>query len=180
GSALIIAVIAVLLVSIMLSSLTLLGRLEATIGFNYKSQAQAEATAEAGLDWARDQVRSAGAAGVGSGFTPWFDGTKASHILSGSGQAVGQFTFNVRIDNDCASAGTVPSTIQESSTCTNLVDTNETAVLTSWAVVGTGRSRVRAEVYIDNPREHGGSNSKNDPGGPDANSPGNTKRNPPW
>src|SRR5215831_2895348 len=114
GSALIIAVIAVLLVSIMLSSLSLLGRLEATIGFNYKSQAQAEATAEAGLDWARDQVRTAGAAGVGTGFTPWFDGTKASHMLtSGPGQTVGPFKFKARIDNDCALANTVPAAIQE-------------------------------------------------------------------
>src|SRR5262249_44584659 len=145
GSALIIAVIAALLVSIMLSSLSLLGRLEATIGFNYKSQAQAEATAESGLDWARDQVRGAGAAGVGNGFSPWFDGTKASHMLTaGAGQTVGPFAFKVRIDNDCASAGTVPTTIQESSTCNNSADTNETAVLTSWAVVGAGRSRVRA------------------------------------
>src|SRR5215470_3103453 len=117
GSALIIAVIAVLLVSIMLSSLSLLGRLEATIGFNYKSQAQAEAIAEAGIDWARDQVRSAGAAGVGSGFTPWFDGTKATHMLTSGGQAVGQFAFNARIDNDCASTNTVPSQIEEPGGC---------------------------------------------------------------
>src|SRR5215471_1956197 len=121
GSALIIAVIAVLLVSIMLSSLSLLGRLEATIGFNYKSQAQAEATAEAGIDWARDQVRSAGAAGVGSGFTPWFDGTKASHTLT-TGQSVGPFSFKARIDNDCAAANTTSTDLQESSTCTNSAD----------------------------------------------------------
>jgi hypothetical protein len=178
GSALIIAVIAVMLVSIMLSSLSLLGRLEATIGFNYKSQAQSEATAESGLDWARDQVRGAGAAGVGTGFTSWFDGTKKSHMLTSGGQSVGPFAFNVRIDNDCAAAGTVPTTIEESSTCTNNADANETAVLTSWAVVGPGRSRVRAEVYIDNPWKHVCSNSKNDPGGPYCNSVGNTKGNP--
>jgi hypothetical protein len=179
GSVLIIAVIAVLLVSIMLSSLSVLGKLEATIGLNYKSQAQAEATAEAGLDWARDQVRTAGAAGVGTGFTPWFDGTKATHMLtSGAGQSVGQFKFNVRIDNDCAAYNTVSSAIQESSTCTNSTDTNETAVLTSWATVGTGNSRVRAAIYIDNPWKHVCSNSQNDPGGPFCNSAGNTKGNP--
>jgi hypothetical protein len=179
GSVLIIAVIAVLLVSIMLSSLSLLGKLEATIGLNYKSQAQSEATAEAGLDWARDQVRTAGAAGVGTGFTPWFNGAKATHMLtSGPGQAVGPFFFNVRIDNDCAAYNTVSTAIQESSTCTNATDTNETAVLTSWATVGTGHSRVRAAIYIDNPWKHVCSNSQNDPGGPFCNSAGNTKGNP--
>ena len=179
GSALIIAVIAVLLVSIMLSSLSMLGKLEATIGLNYKSQAQAEATAEAGLDWARDQVRGAGAAGTGTGFTPWFDGTKATHMLtSGSGQSVGPFAFKVRIDNDCAAYNTVSTAIQESTTCTNSTDTNETAVLTSWATVGTGRSRVRAALYVDNPWKHVCSNSQNDPGGPFCNSAGNTKGNP--
>jgi hypothetical protein len=179
GSVLIIAVIAVLLVSIMLSSLSLLGKLEATIGLNYKSQAQSEATAEAGLDWARDQVRTAGAAGVGTGFTPWFNGAKATHMLtSGAGQAVGPFFFNVRIDNDCAAYNTVSTAIQESTTCTNATDTNETAVLTSWATVGTGHSRVRAAIYIDNPWKHVCSNSQNDPGGPFCNSAGNTKGNP--
>jgi Tfp pilus assembly protein PilX len=178
GSVLIIAVIAVLLVSIMLSSLSLLGKLEATIGLNYKSQAQAEATAEAGLDWARDQVRTAGAAGVGTGFTPWFNGAKATHMLTSGGQAVGPFTFNVRIDNDCAAYNTVSTAIQESTTCTNATDTNETAVLTSWATVGAGRSRVRAAIYIDNPWKHVCSNSQNDPGGPFCNSAGNTKGNP--
>jgi hypothetical protein len=177
GSVLIIAVIAVMLVAIMLTSLSLLSRLEATVGFNYKVQAQAEATAEAGLDWARDQVRGAGGSGLGNGFTPWFDGTKASHMLT-SGQAVGPFSFKARIDNDCAAANTTSTDLQESSTCTNSVDKNETAVLTSWAVVGNGRSRVRGWVYIDNPWKHVCANSQNDPGGPFCNSAGNTKGNP--
>jgi hypothetical protein len=45
-------------------------------------------------------------------------------------------------------------------------------------VVGNGRTRVRAEIYIDNPWKHVCSNSKNDPGGPYCNSAGNTKGNP--
>jgi Tfp pilus assembly protein PilX len=179
GSALIIAVIAMLLVSLMLMSLALFGRVEGSIGLNYRFQAQAAATAEAGLDWARDQVRSAGAAGAGSGFTPWFDGTKASHMLtSGGGQALGPFQFRVRIDNDCASANTVPEKIQEGPTCNNSVDTNETAMLTSWAVVGNGRARVRAQVIVDSPWKHVCANSKNDPGGPFCTSADNTKGNP--
>ncbi len=179
GSVVIMAVIATLILSVLIVAFSLLAKVEGNIGLNLKSQAQAEATAEAGLEWARDQVRNAGAAGVGSGFTPWFDGTLASHMLtSGSGQAVGPFAFKVRIDNDCASANTVPAAVQESATCNNTTDTNETAILTSWAVVGSGRARVRAEIIVDNPWKHVCSNSKNDPGGALCNSAGNTKGNP--
>ena len=175
GSVLIIAVIAVLLMSIMLSSLSILGKLEATIGLNYKSQAQAEATAEAGLDWARDQVRGAGASGVGTGFTPWL---ATNMLTSGPGQSVGPFTFNARIDNDCHTANTASLAIEEPGGCNSTTDKNETAVLTSWAVVGTGKSRVRAWIYIDNPWKHVCANSKNDPGGAFCTSAGNTKGNP--
>src|SRR5262249_26876170 len=55
---------------------------------------------------------------------------------------------------------------------------NETAVLTSWATVGSGRARVRAVITIDSPWKHVCANSKNDPGGALCNSVGNTKGNP--
>jgi Tfp pilus assembly protein PilX len=179
GSVLIIAVIGMLIMGVLAVSFSLLSNIEANIGLNYKSEAQAEAVAEAGLDWARDQVRGAGGSGVGSGFSNWFNGTNASHMLtSGAGQSLGGFTFNVRIDNDCSTANTVPSTIEEAGGCDNTTDKNETAVLTSWATVGSGRARVRAVITIDNPWKHVCSNSKNDPGGSLCNSAGNTKGNP--
>ncbi|PYM59937.1 MAG: hypothetical protein DMD79_16715, partial [Candidatus Rokuibacteriota bacterium] len=179
GSVLIVAVIGMLILGVLAISFSLLSSIETNIGLNYKSEAQAEASAEAGLDWARDQVRSAGGSGVGSGFTNWFNGTTASHMLtSGSGQSLGGFTFKARIDNDCSAANTVPSTIEEKPGCDNSTDTNETAVLTSWATVGSGRARVRALITIDNPWKHVCSNSKNDPGGALCTSAANAKGNP--
>ena len=59
GSALIIAVIAMLILGILSFSFALLSRVEMTTGVNYKFQAQAEALAEAGLERGRDEVRTA-------------------------------------------------------------------------------------------------------------------------
>ena len=86
GSALIIAVIAMLILGILSFSFALLSRVEMTTGVNYKFQAQAEALAEAGLERARDEVRAA--ADSGCGFTQWTDpGNSSSYPGCGAGLA---------------------------------------------------------------------------------------------
>ena len=174
GSAMIIAVIAMLILGILSFSFALLSRIEMTTSLNYKAQAQAEALAEAGLERGRDEVRAA--AGDGCGFTKWTDASGASGYGCGpglakllfNGTALGPGNYSAVIDNDCAPL--VPASLQDPS-CTGATpdrDTNETAVLTAWATAsnGLGRSRVRAVLGIDNPWKHVCSNSTQD------NSPG--------
>jgi Tfp pilus assembly protein PilX len=184
GSILILAVIAMLILGVLGVSFALLARVETNIGVNYKQQAQAEALAEAGLDRARDMVRTAGGEG-GTGFTKWFDGTNATHILV-NGQTLGAGQYWARIDNDCPLAFTgtpaFPTYLRESAaSCAagtyNTVDTNEKAVVTAWGVAGTGRVRVRAMVYVDNPWNHVCADAAPDNGGY-CNDTRNTKGNP--
>ena len=168
GSALIIAVIAMLVLGILSFSFALLSRIEVTTGVNYKAQAQAEALAEAGLERGRDSVRAA--AGEGCGFTRWTDPNSASYSpscgsalgkLLFSGVGLGAGDYSVVIDNDCSPL--VPTSIQDTS-CPGAKDENDTAILTAWATAasGLGRARVRAILGIDNPWKHVCSNSSQD------------------
>jgi len=186
GSALIIAVIAMLILGILSFSFALLSRVEMTTGVNYKFQAQAEALAEAGLERGRDEVRTA--ADEGCGFSKWTDpgGTSGYGCGAGlakllfNGTALAPGSYSAVIDNDCAPL--VPAAIQDPS-CTGATpnrDTNETAVLTAWATAanGQGRSRVRGVLGIDNPWKHVCSNSSQDNPPGYCNEPANRNGNP--
>jgi Tfp pilus assembly protein PilX len=187
GSALIIAVIAMLILGILSFSFALLSRVEMTTGVNYKFQAQAEALAEAGLERGRDEVRAA--ADSGCGFTQWTDpGNSSSYPGCGAGLAkllfngvgLGAGNYSVVIDNDCSPL--VPVAIQDPS-CSGgspARDTNTTAVLTAWgtAANGQGRARVRGVLGIDNPWKHVCSNSSQDNPPGYCNEPANRNGNP--
>lgn len=157
GSVLIITVVAMLILGVLSVSFTLLAGVETRIGVNFKQQAQAEALAEAGLEVARDAVRTA--ASVPGGFTPWLGGA-----LLAPGVPLGPGQYWARIDNDCAPL--VPAAIQQPGGCNvNGPDTNEVGVITAWATAGVGRSRVRAVVGVDNPWKHVCSDAKPDGNG---------------
>jgi len=180
GSAVIIAVMAMLIMGVLSISFAMLADIESRVGVSYKQQGQAEALAEAGLELARDAVRTAPT--VTGGFTNWFNGTSATHTLF-SGVTLGPGTYSARIDNDCAAVNTVPAGIQEpphqpgSVACNNTTDYNEVAVITGWAQAGSGRSRVRAVVGVDNPWKHVCSDAKPDNNGY-CNEPGNRNGSP--
>lgn len=184
GSVLIMAVVAMLILGVLGVSFALLSRIETEIGFNYKQQAQAEALAEAALDHARDVLRDA--ATEAGGFTAWLNGTKPgmSNQKLWNDTAVTPpayagnpaYWYRGRLDNDCGPP-VVPTSIRESSSCSPTVDTNETAVVTTWAQAGSGRARVRAILSIDNVWKHVCSDHKADHGGL-CNNDDNTNGNP--
>jgi Tfp pilus assembly protein PilX len=178
GSAVIIAVMAMLIMGVLSISFALLADIESRVGVSYKQQAQAEALAEAALERARDQIRTAPL--TPGGFTPWFDGTTATHNLF-TNLTLGPGQYSARIDNDCAAVNTVPAAIQEPphgvTPCNNTGDFNEVGVITAWATAGTGRSRVRAVVGVDNPWKHVCSDAKPDNNGY-CNEPGNRNGSP--
>jgi Tfp pilus assembly protein PilX len=160
GSALMIAVIAMLIMGVLSLSFSLLANIESRIGVSYKQQAQAEALAEAGLEMARDAVRNAGA--NGTGFLSVF-----GNVWGGASKQLNGGDFWARIDNDCAGLNTVSALIEESVGCNNTADNNHRAVLTAWATVGTGagRARVRAMLGEDDAWKHVCADSKNDANG---------------
>jgi Tfp pilus assembly protein PilX len=178
GSALILAVIAMLILSILGVSFALLSRIETTIGHNYRQQAQAEAMAEAGLDRARDTMRTA--VTTNDGFTSWL-----GDLWSGANQTPTAYSGNsaywyrARVDNDCTPF--VPTSIAEvqplGETCGNTVDRNETVVVTAWSEAGSGRSRIRAILAVDNAWKHVCSAHEADNGGL-CNNDDNTNGNP--
>ncbi|MGH7264712.1 MAG: hypothetical protein ACREMB_07630, partial [Candidatus Rokuibacteriota bacterium] len=183
GSALILAVIAMLVMGVLSVSFALLADMETRIGVNYKQQAQAEALAEAALERGRDSIRTAPVAA--GGFTSWINGTAAgmsgAHLFGWNGANLGAGAYSARIDNDCGLANTVPSAVEEPPIggvfCSNTTDTNETAVLTAWATASSGASRIRAVVAVDNPWKHVCSNAKPDNNGY-CNEAGNRNGNP--
>ena len=180
GSALIMAVMAMLIMGVLSISFALLADIESRVGVSYKQQAQAEALAEAGLERARDAVRTA--VTTPQGFTNWFNGPTANHVLF-SAQDLNGGQYWARIDNDCAVVNTVPSAIEEPShlpgatPCDNVTDFNQVGVITAWAVSGQGRSRTRAVVGVDNPWRHVCSNAQPDNNGY-CNEPGNRNGTP--
>jgi Tfp pilus assembly protein PilX len=181
GSAMILAVIAMAILAVLGVSFALLADVESRMGVAYKQQAQAEALAEAGLERARDAVRTAVSAP--GGFTNWFNGTNAAHMLF-SGVSLNNGTYTARIDNDCAAViPGFPAGIQEpnhepgAQPCDNAADHNEIGVLTAWATSNSGRARVRAVVGVDNPWKHVCSNAKPDNNGY-CNEPGNRNGSP--
>lgn len=175
GSAVIIAVMAMLIMGVLSISFALLADIESRVGVSYKHQAQAEALAEAALEQARDAVRTANT--TPQGFTNWLNQVVVpAQDLNGG-------RYWARIDNDCAALNTVPAAIEEpphlpgATPCDNATDFNQTAVITAWAVSGQGRSRARAVVGVDNPWRHVCSDAKPDNNGY-CNEPGNRNGNP--
>jgi hypothetical protein len=162
----IIAVMAMLIMGCSASP-SLLADIESRVGVSYKQQAQAEALAEAGLE-RPGRLRTAPT--LTGAFTNWFNGTTATHNLF-TNLTLGPGTYSARIDNDCAAVNTVPAAIEEPPhlpgpvACNNTTDYNEVAVLTAWAQSGSGRTRVRAVVGVDNPWKHVCSNGKPDNNG---------------
>ncbi|HEV8673906.1 MAG TPA: hypothetical protein VGX21_07665 [Methylomirabilota bacterium] len=180
GSALILAIMAMLIMGILSISFALLADIESRVGVGYKQQGQAEALAEAGLERARDLIRAAPTEGS---FTPWLSGPIATHLLV-SGAALPTGTYSARLDNDCSAfVPGYPAGISEGATqsppqaCDNSTDNNQVAILTSWGEAGNARSRVRAVVGVDNPWKHVCSNAKPDNNGY-CNEPGNRNGNP--
>jgi hypothetical protein len=185
GSMLILVVVAMLVMGVLSISFALLADMEVRIGVSYKQQAVAEALAEAALEHARDIVRTAPTEPLA--FGKWFQ-APFSHILFPT-QTLNGGTYSARLDNDCAMANTVPTPvggtpgIEEpphapgATPCNNTDDYNETAVITAWAQSGSGRSRIRAIVAVDNPWKHVCSNAKPDNNGY-CNEAGNRNGNP--
>ncbi len=177
GSALMLTVMAMLVLGVLSVSFALLADIETKIGVSYKQQALAETLAEAAFERARDAVQTATTSP--GGFTPWFSGPTATHMLFSNRPLAGG-TYTARIDNDCAAVNTVPAAIQEPGhpgPCDNNTDYNQVAVITAWAQAGTGRARVRAIVGVDNPWKHVCSDAKPDNNGY-CNDPLNMKGNP--
>jgi hypothetical protein len=169
GSALLMAVLAMLVLGVLSLSFALLAEVESQASVSHQQQAQAEALAEAGLDRARDAIQGAPAAG--GDFTRWLDGELAAHVLFARVELNGG-TYSARIDNDCASVmpGLSPA-LQEppgrpgDGPCDNTRDRNGVTVLTAWATAGGGRARVRAMVRIDSPWQHVCAGARPDPTG---------------
>src|SRR5262245_976352 len=172
GSALILAVMAMLVLAVLGLSFALLADIESKVGVAYKQQAQAEALAEGALERGRDAVRTAPTSPAG--FTEWLNGVRANHMLF-AGQNAGNGQYWARIDNDCPPAVVVA--VQEAVGCNNILDTNQVGVITAWAVAGNGRSRLRATVGVDNPWKHVCSDAAPDNNGL-CNDPGNRNGNP--
>ena len=162
GSVLVIAVIAMLVLGILGVSFALLSRLEVATGVNYKSQAQAEALAEAGLEQGRDEVRTG--AQEPCGFTQWTDpgNSPPTDVDPGSpsSSSTGPAWTPGRTlrSSTTTAAPSYPRGIQDAACGGGSPprDTNGVAVVTAWATAanGQGRARVRAVVAVDTPWRH--------------------------
>jgi hypothetical protein len=106
-------------------------------------------------------------------------------LLGSGGQSLSGGTYWARIDQDCGPT-LVPTAIQQPAgtvggvavSCPTAADTNETAVVTAWATVGSGRARSRGILSIDNPWKHVCSNSSQDNPPGYCNEPANRNGNP--
>jgi len=167
GSALVAAILAMLLLSVFALSVSVLADIEARLGLNQKATQQAVSLAEAGLEHGRNIVRDAATA---LDFNAYIGDATARRLgLPGSGITLGPGKYWVRVDNDCAApggfAGTppfVPAVVEDSGggACSDADDNNETVVMTAWSEVTdgagrvVGRARLRAHYTIGNPWKH--------------------------
>lgn len=167
GSALVAAILAMLLLSVFALSVSVLADIEARLGLNQKATQQAVALAEAGLEHGRNIVRDAATA---LNFNTYIGNAAARRLgVPSSGITLGPGKYWVRVDNDCAAPGGfsgtppfVPAVVEDSGggTCSENADNNETAVLTAWSEVTdgagrvVGRARLRAHYTIGNPWKH--------------------------
>ncbi len=167
GSALVAAILAMLLLGVFALSVSVLADLESRLGQNQKAAQQAVALAEAGLEHGRNMVRDA----VNAGDFNAFIASAATRQLGvpGAGISLGPGRYWVRVDNDCAAptgfVGAppfVPVVVQDDpgGGCSDTVDANETVVLTAWSEVTDGANRIigharmRAHYTIGNPWKH--------------------------
>jgi hypothetical protein len=166
GSALVVAILAMLILGILGVSVAVLADLEVRIGINHKAALQALALAEAGLEHGRNALRDAVPALT---FDAFLGSASTRRLgLPSSGIPLGAGRYWVRVDNDCAtpagysgSPAFVPAVVQDQGgSCADNDDTNETVVLTAWAEATdgagrvTGRARLRAHYTIGNPWKH--------------------------
>jgi Tfp pilus assembly protein PilX len=166
GSALVVAILAMLIVGVFGLSIAVLADLETRIGINHKAAQQAFALAETGLEHGRNAIRDAVPALTFDAFIT--SATTRRLGMPSTGIALGAGRYWVRVDNDCATpagfAGSpafVPAVVQDSGgSCADDDDTNETVVLTAWAEATDGpgrvigRARLRAHYTIGNPWKH--------------------------
>ena len=167
GSALVAAILAMLLLGVFALSVSVLADLESRLGQNQKAAQQAVALAEAGLEHGRNMVRDAPTA---TNFNAYIASATTRRLgVPAGGISFGPGRYWVRIDNDCAAptgfAGAppfVPSVVEDSSggACSDTNDANQTAVLTAWSEVTDGagriigRARLRAHYTVGNPWKH--------------------------
>jgi Tfp pilus assembly protein PilX len=145
GSILIIVVLVMMALGVMGASFVLLGSLETRVGVNQKAAAQALALAEAGLEHGRDQARALAGAAIDFSDSGLVGNASDGSMLIANA-ALGDGTYSVRIDNDCAPA--VRSTLAADAGCGTHTDANQRVVLTAWATQGTGRARVRSWLEV--------------------------------
>jgi Tfp pilus assembly protein PilX len=167
GSALVAAILAMLLLGVFALSVSVLADLESRLGQNQKAAQQAVALAETGLEHGRNMVRDAATALSFDAFIATATTRRLGVPDAGISLAPGRYW--VRVDNDCAApagfAGSpafVPVVVQDDpgGGCSDTVDANETVVLTAWSEVTDGanriigRARLRAHYTIGNPWKH--------------------------
>jgi Tfp pilus assembly protein PilX len=167
GSALVAAILAMLLLSVFALSVAVLADIEARLGLNQKAAQQAVALAEAGLEHGRNMLRDAPTA---LDFSAYIASASTRRLgVPNSGIPLGPGKYWVRVDNDCATpagyAGTptfVPTVVEDNpgAGCSDTTDANETVALTAWSEVTDGagrvigRARLRAHYTIGNPWKH--------------------------
>ncbi len=167
GSALVAAILAMLLLAVFGLSISVLADIEARLGLNQKAAQQAVSLAEAGLEHGRNILREAVTAGNFNAFIA--TATIRQLGVPAAGITLGPGKYWVRVDNDCAApagyAGPpafVPAVVEDNSpaACSETADTNESVVLTAWSEVTDGagrligRARMRAHYTIGNPWKH--------------------------
>ena len=167
GSALVAAILAMLLLSVFALSVSVLADLESRLGLNQKAAQQALTLAEAGLEHGRNIVRDAV---TPSNFNAYIASAATRQLgVPTAGISLGPGRYWVRVDNDCAAptgfAGSpafVPAVVEDDpgGGCVDTNDANETVVLTAWSEVTNGagqvigRARLRAHYTIGNPWKH--------------------------
>lgn len=139
GSALVMAVIAMVVLGILVLSFAALGDLEVRMGFNQVLETQALHLADAGIEDGRFLIRNDNSAALTARFVSGLFSNKALG-------SVGSYT--VTIANDCNSTFSWIPVAQQDSGCGTNQDTNLKAVLTSTGTTaaGGGQAVVRAMV----------------------------------
>jgi Tfp pilus assembly protein PilX len=175
GSALMVAILCMLVLGIFAMSVAVLADLETRVGGNHKAAQQAFGLAEAGLEHGRNLLKDAATATPPT-FNAFITSAATRKLgIPAAGIGLGSGHYWVRVDNDCATPGGVaftppfvPPDIQDSGVgCQDTVDANHTVVLTAWAETTDGagrvigRARMRAHYTIGNAWGHSCYNGNN-------------------
>ncbi len=166
GTAIIMAVLCMLILGVFMISLMALADVESRVGLNHKAELQAMALADAALEHGRNVLR---AAATDRNFNAFIGDATARQLgVPSTGIPLGSGRYWVRVDNDCAaptgytgSPPFVPPQVQDNGAgCQDTQDTNETAVLTAWAETTDatgrviGRARIRMHYVLGSPWKH--------------------------